>query len=95
MIELALAGRDSRPLLRIHRNAFARFRKQHDKVWIDALTAAGHDRERVQQFVELTIYLLRGMSLTMLILPQPVPAKNLLSRWQTMASELLETRRGR
>jgi len=38
MIELALAGRDSRPLLRIHRNAFARFRKQHDKVWIDALT---------------------------------------------------------
>jgi hypothetical protein len=47
----------------------------------------------VQQFVELTIYLLRGMSLTTLILPQPVPTKNLLARWQVMAAELLDARR--
>jgi AcrR family transcriptional regulator len=92
MIELALAGRDSKPLLRIHRNAFARFRKEHDKVWIDALCASGVARDRAEKFVELTVYLLRGMSLTALILPQPVPTKNLLGRWQTMASELLETR---
>jgi AcrR family transcriptional regulator len=90
MIELALAGRDSRPLLRIHRNAFARFRKEHDKVWIDALTVAGYERSRAQQFVELTIYLLRGLSLTKLILPQPVPTKSLLARWQSMAAELLD-----
>jgi AcrR family transcriptional regulator len=95
MIELALAGRDSKPLLRIHRDAFARFRKQHDKVWIDALCAAGFARDRAEKFVELTIYLLRGMSLTTLILPQPVPTKNLLARWQAMAAELLDARRGR
>jgi len=92
MIELALAGRDSKPLLRIHRSAFARFRKQHDKVWIDALCASGVARDRAEKFVELTIFLLRGISLTKLILPKPVPTKNLLARWQTMAVELLETR---
>ncbi len=60
MIELALAGRESQPLLRIHRNAFVRFRKQHDRVWIDALVAAGYERASAREFVELTVYLLRG-----------------------------------
>ena len=94
MIELALAGRDSKPLLRIHRDAFARFRKEHDKVWIDALTATGLNRVHAKEFVELTIYLLRGISLTTLILPKPVPTKSLLARWQAIAVELLEPRRG-
>ncbi|MGZ3410429.1 MAG: TetR/AcrR family transcriptional regulator [Xanthobacteraceae bacterium] len=89
MIELALAGRDSRPLQRIHRAAFIRFRKMHDEIWIDALAGAGYDRARARQFVELTIYVLRGTSLTKLILPQAIPSRVLLERWRIMAADLL------
>lgn len=87
MVELALAGRDSVPLRRIHRDAFRRFRKQHDRIWIDALVTGGYDRARVKEFVELTIYLLRGASLTRLILPQAVSSRALMQHWRDMAGQ--------
>ncbi len=50
--------------------------RRHDKVWIDALTAAGSRARAREKFVELTdLPAARNVTLTALILPQPVPTK--------------------
>jgi AcrR family transcriptional regulator len=93
MEELALAGRDDRAISKIHRAAFVKFRKVHDAIWVDALTQAGYSRSEAKSFVELTIYLLRGMALTALILPERRAAGDLLRRWQAAAPAILGPRK--
>lgn len=89
MEELALAGRDDPALSKIHAAAFRKFRKAHDRIWIDALVAAGHRPAEARSFVEMTIYLLRGIALTALILPGRPHTRDLLARWQAVAPALL------
>jgi AcrR family transcriptional regulator len=89
MIELALAGRSDSALSRIHRSAFVKFRKDLDKVWIGTLCAAGFPRPLVEEFVELSVYLLRGMALTELILPQRLAPIALMRKWHALAAPLL------
>jgi AcrR family transcriptional regulator len=89
MVELALAGRDEPALEKIHRDAFVKFGRLRNKVWTEALTAGGYGEREVRDFVEMTVYLLRGMTMTDLILPQKSPA-DLLSRWRGMAPLVLK-----
>jgi AcrR family transcriptional regulator len=89
MEELALAGRDNPALSKIHKNAFVRFRRAHNKIWIDSLVRAGYGREQARSFVEMTIYFLRGLALTALILPERQHTRDLLSRWRVMGGALL------
>jgi AcrR family transcriptional regulator len=93
MIELALAGRSEPALSRIHRAAFVRFRKDLDRVWTRTLTEAGLPRPLVEEFVELTVYLLRGMALTELILPQRMSPAALMRKWHALAPPLLAATR--
>ncbi len=90
MEELALAGRDDPAVSRIHRDAFVKFRREHDKIWVAALTRAGYPRAQAKSFVELTIYFLRGLALTALILPERRPARDLVRRWRVTADPLLK-----
>jgi AcrR family transcriptional regulator len=93
MVELALAGRNDPTLSRIHRDAFVKFRRDLDKVWIGTLCATGLPRAAVSQFVELTVFLLRGLALTDLILPpQRVAPQTLLRQWHALAEGLLAGR---
>jgi AcrR family transcriptional regulator len=89
MVELALAGRSDRALSRIHRNAFVTFRRDLDKVWIGTLCDAGFPRAVVEEFVELTVYLLRGMALTEIILPQRLAPGPLMRKWHALAARTL------
>lgn len=89
MVELALAGRDEPALKKIHRDAFVRFGRLRNTVWTEALVAAGFGEREVRDFVEITVYLLRGMTMTDLILPQKSPS-DLLSRWRDMAPLMLK-----
>jgi AcrR family transcriptional regulator len=93
MEELALAGRDDPALSKIHRGAFMKFRKVHDEIWISALTKAGYQRDKAKSFVELTIYFLRGLALTALILPERRTPGDLLERWRAAAPSLLGSRK--
>ena len=88
MVELALAGRDEPALEKIHRDAFVKFGRLRNKVWTEALVAAGYGEREVRDFVEMTVYLLRGMTMTDLILPQKSPG-DLLSRWHDLAPGIL------
>jgi hypothetical protein len=89
MVELALAGRSEPALSRIHRDAFVKFRRDLDRVWIGTLCEAGFPRPLVEEFVELTVYLLRGMALTDLILPQRLAPIPLMRKWHNLAGRLL------
>jgi AcrR family transcriptional regulator len=94
MIELALAGRSEPALSRIHRAAFVKFRKDLDRVWTRTLCDVGIPRPLVEEFVELTVYLLRGMALTELILPQRMSPAVVMRKWRALAAPLLaETHR--
>lgn len=92
MVELALAGRDEPAISKIHRDAFVKFGKIRHRVWTKALCAAGYGEREVKDFVELTIYLLRGMSMTDLILPQKLPP-DVLSRWHALAPAMLKSQK--
>jgi AcrR family transcriptional regulator len=93
MVELALAGRSEPALSRIHRDAFVKFRRDLDRVWIGTLCAAGFPRPLVEEFVELTVYLLRGMALTDLILPQRMAPIPLMRKWHDLAGRMLSAAR--
>ena len=88
MVELALAGRSEPALARIHRAAFVKFRKDLDRVWIHTLVDAGLPRPLVEEFVELSVYLLRGMALTELILPQRLSPTAMMRKWHALAAPL-------
>jgi AcrR family transcriptional regulator len=92
MVELALAGRNDPALSRIHRDAFVKFRRNLDRVWIETLCTSGLSRAAAAQFVELTIYLLRGLALTDLILPQRLAPQLLLRQWHALSEGLLSGR---
>ncbi len=89
MVELALAGRDDPALEAIHRHAFVKFGRIRNQRWTEALIAAGYHEPAVRNFVELTVYLMRGLAMTRLILPQK-PATDLVERWQSLASAVLK-----
>ena len=89
MEELALAGRDDPALSRIHRDAFLKFRREHDKIWIEALSAAGYSGDKAKSLVDLTIYFLRGMALTALILPAQRREAEMLRQWEAAARLLI------
>jgi AcrR family transcriptional regulator len=89
MVELALAGRSEPALSRIHRAAFVKFRKDLDRVWTRTLCDAGLPRPLVEEFVELTVYLLRGLALTELILPQRLSPAAVMRKWHALAAPLL------
>jgi AcrR family transcriptional regulator len=89
MVELALAGRNDPALSRIHRDAFVKFRRDLDQVWIATLHAAGIARPLAEEVIELTVYLLRGMALTDLILPQRLTPGPLMRKWHALATQRL------
>ena len=91
MVELALAGRDEPALKKIHQSAFVKFGKLRNRVWMAALVAAGYGEREVRDFVEMTVYLLRGMTMTDLILPQKSPG-DLIPRWRALAPLMLKTK---
>jgi AcrR family transcriptional regulator len=88
MIELALAGRNEPALSRIHRAAFLKFRKDLDRVWTRTLCERGLPRPLVEEFVELSVYLLRGLALTELILPQRMSPAAVMRKWHALAAPL-------
>ncbi len=88
MVELALAGRSEPALSRIHRAAFVKFRRDLDRVWTRTLIEAGLPQQLVEEFVELTVYLLRGMALTELILPQRMSPAALMRKWHALAAPI-------
>jgi len=92
MVELALAGRDEPALEKIHRHAFVKFGKIRNSVWTAALVGAGYGEREVRDFVELTVYLLRGLSMTDLILPQKLPV-DVLPRWHALAPAMLRRKK--
>jgi len=92
MVELALAGRDEPMVRKIHRDAFVKFGRLRNKVWTEALAAAGYGEREVRDFVEMTVYLLRGMTMTDLILPQKLPP-DVLPRWHALAPAMLRRKK--
>lgn len=85
LLELTIAARTDPALGRIFHDLYREHRQTHDDIWIDTLVAAGYPRARVERFVEMTHYLLRGMALTSVWQPRAAAYRRALEAWRRQA----------
>lgn len=90
LLELSVAARTDRTLMRIFHRLYREHRKTHDEIWIDTLVQAGYRRPQVESFVEMTHYLLRGMALTAVWQPQRSAYAPGLEEWRRLAALALK-----
>ena len=99
MIEIMVAARSEPGLSRIVNPIVLDARHTLNGIWVETLGAAGYPRERAQQFIELTHYLLRGVFLVSTWLPYEIDRSEIIEVWRRVAPAILEmsgkTRRAR
>ena len=92
MIEIMVAARTEPGLSRIVNPIVLDARHTLNGIWIETLGAAGYPRERAQQFIELTHYLLRGVFLVSTWLPYEIDRSEIIEVWRRVAPAILELR---
>jgi AcrR family transcriptional regulator len=91
MIEIMVAARSEPGLSRIVNPIVLDARHTLNGIWVETLGAAGYPRERAQQFIELTHYLLRGVFLVSTWLPYEIDRSEIIKVWRRVAPAILET----
>ncbi|MBS0245155.1 MAG: TetR/AcrR family transcriptional regulator [Proteobacteria bacterium] len=89
LLELQMAARTDKPLAKIYHALYDEYRQSHDDIWIDALVKEGYARARVQAFVRMTHYLLRGMALTAAGHVSRADFRAALRQWRELAPQML------
>lgn len=92
MIEVMVASRSEPELSRIVHPIVLDARHTLNGIWIETLGVAGYPRERAQQFIELTHYLLRGVFLVSTWLPYEIDRSEIIEAWRRVAPTILERR---
>jgi len=92
MIEIMIAARSDRALARILNPIVLDARQTLNGIWIETLGAAGYPRDKAQQFIELTHYLLRGIFLVDTWLPYRIDRSELVEVWRRLAPAILEAK---
>jgi AcrR family transcriptional regulator len=92
MIEIMIAARSDRGLARIVHPIVLDARHTLNGIWIETLGVAGYPRERAQQFIELTHYLLRGVFFVSTWLPYEIDRSAIIEVWRRVAPSILELR---
>lgn len=92
LMEMVAVSRRDPALSKLNTPVVRQFRAAVDDVWIDALCAAGYEREGVQSFVKITHYILRGMALASVFQPKKPEFPALLDEWRNMGRRDLKRR---
>ena len=92
MIEVMVASRAEPEMSRILHPIVLDARHTLNGIWIETLGVAGYPRERAQQFIELTHYLLRGVFLVTTWLPYEIDRSEIIDAWRRIAPTILERR---
>jgi AcrR family transcriptional regulator len=90
MIELMIAARSDRALMRIVHPIAQDARHVLNGIWTDTLGAAGYPRHNAQRFIELTHYLLRGLFLVTNWLPYRIDRAEVIDVWHRLAPTILD-----
>ena len=90
MIELMIAARSDRALMRIVHPIAQDARHVLNGIWTDTLGAAGYPRHNAQRFIELTHYLLRGLFLVTNWLPYHIDRAEVIDVWHRLAPTILD-----
>src|SRR5215203_1034966 len=90
MIEVMIAARSEAALARIVHPIVIDARHTLNGIWIETLRTAGYPRERAQEFIELTHYLLRGVFVVSTWLPYEIDRSEIIEAWRRVAPFILE-----
>ena len=84
LMEMVAVSRRNPALSKVNTPVVREFRNSVDALWIDALCAAGYERQGVESFVKITHYLLRGMAFASVFQPRKTEFSALLEAWRHM-----------
>jgi|SRR6516164_1851672 AcrR family transcriptional regulator len=90
MIEIMIAARSDRALARVINPIVQDARRSLNSIWADTLDAAGYPREKAQQFIELTHYMMRGVFLVGYWLPYQIDRSATIDAWRSLAPSILQ-----
>ncbi len=90
LMEMVTVSRRNPALSKINTPIVRKFRNSMDRLWIDALCAAGYKRSGAESFVKITHYLLRGMALASVFQPRRPEFPDLLEAWHRMGRRELK-----
>ena len=90
LIEIMIAAHSDRVLARVINPIVQDARRSLNSIWADTLDAAGYPREKAQQFIELTHYMMRGLFLVGYWLPYQIDRSATMDAWRSLAPTILE-----
>jgi len=89
LIEIMVAARSEPALLRLWNPLVRKARRQLNEIWTDTLAKAGHEPRVARRFIELTHYLMRGLTLAGTWLPYDIDRTAVMRTWHALAPALL------
>ncbi len=93
LIEIMIAAHSDRALARVINPIVRDARHRLNSIWADTLDAAGYPREKAQQFIELTHYMMRGVFLVGYWLPYQIDRTAVMEAWRSLTPAVLDLRR--
>lgn len=93
LVEIMIAAHSDRALARVINPIVRDARHRLNGIWADTLDAAGYPRDKAQQFIELTHYMMRGVFLVGYWLPYQIDRTAVMAAWRSLTPAILELRR--
>lgn len=90
LMEIVAVARRNSELAKVNTPVVREFRKTLDTIWIDALCAAGYERQGVETFVKMTHYLLRGMAFASVWQSRNAEYPQMLDAWRRVGMRALK-----
>jgi AcrR family transcriptional regulator len=90
LIEIMIAAHSDRALARVINPIVRDARHRLNGIWADTLDAAGYPREKAQQFIELTHYMMRGVFLVGYWLPYQIDRTAVMEAWRSLTPAILD-----
>lgn len=91
--EIMIAARSDRALAKVVYPIVEEARVLLNSTWADTLNSAGYSREKAQEFIEMTLFLLRGIFFASTWLPYKFDRASVLRSWRAIAGNMLESKR--
>lgn len=88
-IEILIAARADPELAQLVFPIISEARRKLDEIWTQILTESGHSREAASRFVEMSLYLLRGMFMVDTWLPYGMDRERVIADWRRIAPAAL------
>ena len=90
LVEIMIAAHSDRALARVINPIVRDARHKLNGIWADTLDAAGYPREKAQQFIELTHYMMRGVFLVGYWLPYQIDRTAVMKAWRSLTPAILD-----